>query len=450
MTTLVSAFISNCNDNRSFEKYLEYGKELLVIDQNKIIFLEKEVYILLKEYENSKTIILPFEKSALLFTKEGQSNNIELPSHRNKCKDTIEYLLVQNNKTEWVSRAIEMNPFHSNQFIWVDFGIYHIYNDRFLFKNIMNKMCSCYYNKVRIAHIWNMNSIVGDEFNKPLWYFAGGIFGGSVSALSKFIRLAKKYLGKMIEDRKLCWEVNIWYSIYKENKELFDVYSSDHNKTMLDRYVGNDDNDMRKVWDNIDKIIYINLDRRIDRREQIENEFIKMGIPVEKVYRLSAVNNIQRSEVGCCSSHIQALEFAKSNNYNNVLILEDDFEFVLSREKVKQTLTTFFDSQIEYDVIMFSYNLNKYEPMNSLLGKVLYAQTASGYLVNGKFIDRMLENWKEGLNKLVSTGIHWHYAADVYWKHIQCVSKWYYFIDRIGKQRKSYSDLAHKYTDYGC
>ena len=32
------------------------------------------------------------------------------------------------------------------------------------------------------------------------------------------------------------WEVNIWYLVYKENKELFDNYYCNHNNTIIDNY----------------------------------------------------------------------------------------------------------------------------------------------------------------------------------------------------------------------
>ena len=51
--------------------------------------------------------------------------------------------------------------------------------------------------------------------------------------------------------------------------------------------------------ENIDKIIYINLDRRKDRRQEIEQEFIRMNIPEEKVLRFSAINNTYSMGSGC-------------------------------------------------------------------------------------------------------------------------------------------------------
>lgn len=43
-STIVSGFISNSNEYRSVEKYIEYGKKLINIPINKIIFIEKDIY----------------------------------------------------------------------------------------------------------------------------------------------------------------------------------------------------------------------------------------------------------------------------------------------------------------------------------------------------------------------------------------------------------------------
>ena len=47
----------------------------------------------------------------------------------NPNKDNLQYLFVQCHKTEWIKHAIDVNYFNSDQFIWIDFGIYHIFNN---------------------------------------------------------------------------------------------------------------------------------------------------------------------------------------------------------------------------------------------------------------------------------------------------------------------------------
>ena len=44
-TTIVTAFIYNINNNnRSIDDYIEYGKKLLRVNVNKVVFIENEIY----------------------------------------------------------------------------------------------------------------------------------------------------------------------------------------------------------------------------------------------------------------------------------------------------------------------------------------------------------------------------------------------------------------------
>lgn len=238
MTTIVSAFISNANSYRDISKYIEYGTKLLTIDTPKIIFLEKAIYD-----EHFSNDIFP--QTQFVFVEKTESYlyeqienitqfNIETT---NPGKDTLEYMFVQCNKTEWVKQAIELDPFNTEQFVWVDFGIYHMINSEY-FAECVYKMTQQKYDKIRIAGCWDLNAFYHNNYqSKVLWYFAGSVFGGDKNSLYKFADLMKtRCLDLIDQHQSLIWEVNLWYFIYNENKELFDVYRADHNKTIIDNY----------------------------------------------------------------------------------------------------------------------------------------------------------------------------------------------------------------------
>ena len=82
-----------------------------------------------------------------------------------------------------------------------------------------------------------------------------------------------------------------------------------------------------KMWEFLDKVIYINLDHREDRRKIMEKLCIDARIPEEKVLRFSAIKH-QHGIVGAALSHISVLKLAKEQRYKRILILEDDMEFV--------------------------------------------------------------------------------------------------------------------------
>lgn len=75
---------------------------------------------------------------------------------------------------------------------------------------------------------------------------------------------------------------------------------------------------------NIDKIIYINLNKRIDRRTDIEKDLNDFNLEYE---RFEAIETPGFGILGCGQSHLAVLKLAKERGYKNILIFEDDFTF---------------------------------------------------------------------------------------------------------------------------
>lgn len=202
----------------------------------------------------------------------------------------------------------------------------------------------------------------------------------------------------------------------------------------------------------IDHIFYINLDRRADRREEIETQLKAFGLPYE---RFSAIETPGQGIVGCGLSHTAVLRLAKERGYKNILILEDDFEFLVSKDEFESHLTQLFEHQppIHFDVCMLSYNLHLFETHSSgsnLVGRVKYAQTASGYIVNAHYYDAIIQLYEWAIPLLKQTGQHWIYANDVIWRQLQERDQWVYFLTRLGRQSAGYSDNAQSFQNHGC
>lgn len=241
MTTIVSAFITNVNSrkDRTIEKYLEYGKVLLQTKIQKIIFIDEIIFNEFKNYSNEYTYLIPIKKEYIyLYKYKELITNFNLNSSSPE-KDSLEYIFTMCSKTEWIKKAIEQNYFNSTNFIWIDFGIKHIFNcgdNKFIKKieDITNKS----YKKLRIGSIWNLNTeYYGNIFNDIKWYFAGGVFGGDIKSLLIFSEKTKEICIKIIQEKNtIMWEVNIWYLVYNEMPDLFDCYSCDHNSSLIDNY----------------------------------------------------------------------------------------------------------------------------------------------------------------------------------------------------------------------
>jgi len=251
--TIVTAFITNVNQNRSIEDYIEYGKYMLATDINQVIFIEREIF---KTYFNYSSDILQFcyegkeyeyievgNKSFVFFERSDiylynyNVNQFEVNTH-NPMKDTLDYMFIQCHKTEWVKIATELKK-DMDGFIWVDFGIYYIINNEEQFNTAIEKIKTKEINnKIRIGSF--IDICVPDTthiYKTILWYFAGGVFGGTKDSICEFAnRMKKKCLQIISEQETLMWEINAWYMIFMECPELFDPYVCRHDLSILSEF----------------------------------------------------------------------------------------------------------------------------------------------------------------------------------------------------------------------
>jgi hypothetical protein len=241
MTTIVSSFYSSVNkrQDRKFDDYLNYGIFLLKANIPKIIFTDEEMYEKIHQYENENTkIILSKKEDIYLYQYIDSLENFDVHS-TSPLKDTLEYIFIMCSKTEIVSKAIELNYFNTDNFVWVDFGIKHIFrcSDEEFMHNI-ELLNSKIYDKVRIASIWNPNlNYLINIYKNVAWYFAGGVFGGNKDYLIDFANKTKETCLDVIEKQKtIMWEVNIWYLVYSKYSYIFDLYSCDHNDSIIVNY----------------------------------------------------------------------------------------------------------------------------------------------------------------------------------------------------------------------
>jgi Bacterial protein of unknown function (HtrL_YibB) len=241
MTTFVSGFLANANNrkDRTIEKYIDYGNKFVDLPVNKIIFLEKEIYDqYFKNKDNETTKFILFNKSDIyLYNYKDKVTNFNICTD-NKNKDTLDYMFTICNKTEWIRQAIELNLYQTDQFIWIDFGLFHVINDDDKYRNAILKMSEKKYDKVRIAACWDLNrQYARDIYRQIAWYFVGGVFGGEKKMLLLFAELMKNKCISIINDKKtIMWEVNVWYLVYLDFPGLFSPYKSNHNLSILEQY----------------------------------------------------------------------------------------------------------------------------------------------------------------------------------------------------------------------
>jgi hypothetical protein len=207
--------------------------------------------------------------------------------------------------------------------------------------------------------------------------------------------------------------------------------------------------------DFIDCVYYINLDHRTDRKDQIESELDKLGVPQTKRVRVPGIYNKEFGILGCGLSHKKALETFLASPHQNCLIFEDDFQITLDIYYANYLLRSIFEEKVEYDIVMLAGNLFQTQKTQwPSLQKVLDGQTASGFLITKSFAPKLVQALTESTALLEDwyhkTGEKKHeYCNDIYWKKLQPDSNWFVVHPKIGLQRESYSDNEYKVTSYG-
>lgn len=212
------------------------------------------------------------------------------------------------------------------------------------------------------------------------------------------------------------------------------------------------------MWEFIDKVIYINLDHREDRREIMKTFFMEGKVPEDKIIRFSAVQDTP-GIIGAAKSHIGSLKLAIQNNWKNVLILEDDLQWNNFEENYKKLEKLILNTNYDVCLLGGEYIEIKQEfQIKSSFGTI-------SYIVNSSYYKTLLSNFETGLLKKINEvprkkyifspayeeyRIHFlknnnlYYNIDVYWIKLQLKDNWIGIVEPMCKQVESYSDNNNK------
>jgi glycosyl transferase family 25 len=198
----------------------------------------------------------------------------------------------------------------------------------------------------------------------------------------------------------------------------------------------------------IKHVFYINLEHRLDRKTHVTQQLETIGLN-HVAQRFNAIK-MENGAIGCSMSHLTLLQNAIRNRLDHILIVEDDIQF-LNPELFKTQINTFLERHNnEWDVILLAgNNMPPYQQIDNMCVKVSQCQTTTGYLVNGHYIQKLLDNVKTGLTNLLHTPKqHTLYAIDKYWFNLQKIDRWFLIIPLTVVQREDYSDIEKKVINY--
>jgi len=200
------------------------------------------------------------------------------------------------------------------------------------------------------------------------------------------------------------------------------------------------------IYNMLDNIYYINLDKRTDRKTHVENELKKMNW--NNYTRFNAIK-MKDGRVGCSMSHLKLLQMAKEKNLDYIVIIEDDIQFT-QPEIYNKMLSLFLNMNLEYDVLLLAGNIRPpFKPIKDHIFQVYKSFTTTGYLVKKHYYDTLINNIKEGITNLIKyPKYHGKFAIDTNWFSLQQKDTWLIFMPRTVTQLPDYSDIEGKEINY--
>lgn len=219
--------------------------------------------------------------------------------------------------------------------------------------------------------------------------------------------------------------------------------------------------------------LYINLERRLDRKNSIERQLSSADIPFHAVQAVDVSNDAAllrkcwgnssidlgrcAGQIGCKYSHIEALERAVLLSWETVAIFEDDFVWNnhTNPKLVQGAIRQIIQAVGNWDVIAISLNIIKHEPLINVsdirigenqwasVTKIYDAQTTHGYFVRRGYISKILRAFE---NCDVQRG-YWT-AIDTCWKSLQRADNWFGLDPQLGTQAPGFSDIEKQSVAY--
>jgi len=183
----------------------------------------------------------------------------------------------------------------------------------------------------------------------------------------------------------------------------------------------------------------------MDRKIFIEKQMDILGL---NAIRFNAKKH-PNGAIGCSLSHLQLLKFAKEQNFDHILILEDDIHF-LKPDLFVSNINNFLKNHKNFDVLLIAgNNVGNYTIVDKNSVKIQSCQTATGYLVKNHYFDKLIHNFENGVNNLMKEPyLEKFYAVDQYWKSLQLMDQWYLLIPLCVSQKPNYSDIEKKRMNY--
>ena len=245
---------------RSIDSYLKLGQTLLSIPHNLIIFgdahLVKEAWSTrCKLGLASKTFIYVFDLQHSPYYKylpdiTNKFNQHGQPNYYIPAKESPHYLIIGWTRFWLLQQLAVLNPFNTKAVLWVDYGIFHLYNEQEVKSGVLHlckRIINCPIDKIRFMVLKHDDkstfSNLDTYYSTRRWNLAAGLFSGSLSDIIWLGQQMDQLIIQCMQGIRPSLEELMLNIIYVQNRNRFEVYYGDYHQILCnhDRYRENFD-----------------------------------------------------------------------------------------------------------------------------------------------------------------------------------------------------------------
>jgi len=224
--TLVSSLIlqSSGKMTHPLEKYINNFKYFAQLGVDIILFLDKNIHLDLPNNVNVIKIDIKELESFSILNKGNRLVTQGMGSSYNPDKNTLDYMIIQNAKNEFLHKAV--NNFNLDSVTWIDFGAAHMFKTP---EVTVRKILDVDKLKkgIVIPGCWQKNQDLSD-IN---WRFCGTFLHGDKESINNLYH--KSYQALRLLNHLATWEVNIWAWIELNLQVEFFWYQADHDDSLF-------------------------------------------------------------------------------------------------------------------------------------------------------------------------------------------------------------------------
>lgn len=231
MTTIVTAYFKLEISKASHDTYIQWMQNMLMIDNPMIIFCDKESEQLIQTFRENKQ-----DKTHIILTDFHEFHSYRYidtfekhyeRDHEQDIGHNVLLYLIWNEKSNFLKRAIEIDHFKTEYFLWVDIGCFREPNTRYIHYPKQEKIDQLPKNKVLLLSVGPFTQEELECVKKEdlpsfeyTYRIGGTIFGGEKDILLKWHTLYYDMLEYFITvDKFIGKDQNIMSSVYLLNKE---------------------------------------------------------------------------------------------------------------------------------------------------------------------------------------------------------------------------------------